>query len=123
MSGPDDPSGNSEWRLLRVQAGERILWLCVVDPELWTYVYVPDSGRFHFNNGVFVDFVWDNELTYVAIDIEEARDMIANKVGALPPAMTSSQRKRYLTDEQLDAEVALAYIEGSIGERDLEPDS
>lgn len=111
MSGPEGLSGNNEWRLLRVQAGEKLLWLCVVNPELWTYVYIPDSGRFHLNKGVFVDYVWDGELTYVPIDVQEARDLIAAKVGALPPAMMSSRRERYLTDEQLGVEETLARVE------------
>lgn len=121
MSGSEDPSGYDEWRLLRVQAGERLLWLCVVNPELWTYVYIPDSGRFHLNKGVFVDYVWDGELTYVPIEVQEARDLIAAKVGALRPEMTSSERRRFLTDEQLDVEVALAHIERASRQRDVKP--
>ncbi|KJL29557.1 hypothetical protein [Microbacterium oxydans] len=123
MSGSTDPSDNSEWRLLRVQAGERLLWLCVVNPELWTYVYIPDSGRFHLNKGVFVDYVWDGELTYVPIDVQEARDLIAARVGALPPAITSDQRRRYLSDEQLDTEVAFTHVERASRERDAKPES
>lgn len=123
MSGPEDLAANSEWRLLRVQAGEKLLWLCVVNPELWTYVYIPDSGRFHLNKGVFVDYVWDGELTYVPIDVQEARGLIAARVGALPPEMTSYQRRRYLTDEQLDAEVALTHVERANRERDVKPES
>lgn len=122
MSGHEDLSANSEWRLLRVQAGEKLLWLCVVNPELWTYVYIPDSGRFHLNKGVFVDYVWDGELTYIPIDVQEARDLIAARVGALRREMTSSERRRFLTDEQLDAEVTLAHIERTSRERDVKPD-
>ncbi|MFJ3474337.1 hypothetical protein ACIPJ1_15450 [Microbacterium maritypicum] len=110
MSGSTDPSGNSEWRLLRVQAGDRLLWLCVVNPELWTYVYIPDSGRFHLNKGVFVDYVWDNELTYVPIGIDEARDLIEARVGQLPSELPFELRGRYLTAEQLDVEDVLAHV-------------
>jgi hypothetical protein len=106
--------GCSAWR-----QGERLLWLCLVNPELWTYVYIPDSGRFHLNKGVFVDYVWDGELTYVPIDVQEARDLIAARVGALPPEITSYQRRRYLTDEQLDAEVALTMLRGPAGSATL----
>jgi len=74
-------------------------------------VYIPDSGRFHFNNGVYVDYAWDGELTDVPIGVQEARDLIAAKVGALPPAMMSSRRKRYLSEEQLDVEETLARVE------------
>lgn len=110
MSGLEDLSGSSEWRLLRVQTGERLLWLCVVSPELWTYVYIPDSGRFHLNNGVYVDYIWDNELTYVPIGVDEARDLIEARVGQLPPEMPSGIRRRYLTSEQLDVEETLASV-------------
>lgn len=112
MSGSADPCGNSGWRLLRVQAGESLIWLCVVNPELCTYVYIPDSGRFHLNKGVFVDYVWDNELTYVPVGIDEARDLIEARVGQLPSEMPFERRTRYLTAEQLDVEDVLAYLAG-----------
>ncbi len=110
MSDTTGPSGNGEWRLLRVQAGERLIWLCVVNPELWTYVYIPDSGRFHLNNGVYVDFIWDNELTYVPVGIDEARDLIEARVGQLPSELPIELRGRYLTAEQLDVEDVLAQV-------------
>lgn len=111
MSDPEVFSGTGAWRLFRVLAGDELLWLCAVDPELRTYVYIPDSGRFHLNNGVYADFVWDHELTYVPIGVEEAHALIAARVGALPPELPGSQRKRYLTDAPLDAEEALARVE------------
>lgn len=110
MSGHEDLSGDSDWRLLRVQAGERVLWLCVVNPELWTYVYIPDSGRFHLNKGVFVDYVWDNELTYVPVGIDEARGLIEARVGQLPSELPFERRRRYLTAEHLEVEDVLAHL-------------
>jgi hypothetical protein len=123
MSGFGWFSGNDDWRLFRVQADERLLWLCVVDPEVRTYVYIPDSGCFHLNRGVYVDFIWDNDLTYVPIGIEEARVLIASRVGALPPQLTSSQRMRYLTDNPLDVEETLAHVERTSREGDAQPDA
>ncbi|MFJ6533875.1 hypothetical protein [Microbacterium sp. NPDC091662] len=122
MSGVEVFSGTSAWRLLRVLAGERLLRLCVVDSELRTYVYIWDSGRFHPNNGVYVDFVWDNELTYVPIGVEEGRVLIAARVGSLPPELTLTQRRRYLTDGHLGVEETLARVERSSREGDLMPD-
>ncbi len=121
MSGRDAFSGTGAWRLYRVLTGEKLLWLCAVDPELRTYVFIPDSGRFHLNNGVYADFVWDNELAYVPIGVEEARALIAARVGALPPELPDSQRKRYLTDAPLDVEETLAHFERSSPEGDAKP--
>lgn len=111
MSGAEAYSGTSAWRLFRVLAGDKLLWLCVVDSELRTYVYIPDSGCFHPNNGVYVDFVWDNELTYVPISVEDALVLISARVGALPSELTVSQRKRYLTDGSVGVEEAFAHVE------------
>lgn len=122
MSGAEAYSRTSAWRLFRVLAGDKLLWLCVVDSELRTYVYIPDSGCFHPNNGVYVDFVWDNELTYVPVGAEEARVLIAARVGALPPELTLTQRRRYLTDGHLEVEETLARVEWSRPEGDVMPD-
>lgn len=81
-----------------------------MNPELWTYVYIPDSGRFHLNNGVYVDFIWDNELTYVPIGIDEAGDLIEARVGQLPSELPFELRGRYLTAVQLDVEDVLAHV-------------
>jgi hypothetical protein len=111
MSGAEANFGTSAWRLFRVLAGDKLLWLCVVDSERRTCVYIPDSGCFHPNNGVYVDFVWDNERTYVPISVKDARVLIAARVGALPSELTASQRKRYLTDGSLGVDEALAHAE------------
>lgn len=111
MSGRDAFSGTSDWRLFRVSTGEKLLWLCVVDPELRTYVYIPDSERFHLNNGVYADFVWDHDLTYVPIGIGEARELISAHVGALPPELTSDQRTRYLTENAFGVEETFTQVE------------
>jgi hypothetical protein len=70
----------------------------------------PDSGRFHLNNGVYVEFIWDNELTYVPIVVDEARDLIEARVGQLPSELSLERRRRYLTAEQLDAEEVFAHL-------------
>lgn len=110
MNGPQRLSEQGAWRLLRVQEGERLIWLCAVDPELRTFVYVPDSGCFHLNKGVYADFVWDHELTYLPIGVAEARQLIAARVGGLPLDLAPDERHRYLNAEQLDAEDVLAQI-------------
>lgn len=123
MSGRDAFSGTSAWRLFRVSTGEKLLWLCAVDPELRTYVYIPDSGRFHLNNGVYADFVWDRELTYVPIGVEEAQVLVAARVGALPLELSVSQRKRYLSEGSLAVEETFARVEWTSRESGAGPDS
>lgn len=117
---PQSFFGQGAWTFYSVQNASRLVWLCVVTPEVRTYVYIPDSGRFHINNGVYVDYVWDNDLTYVAIGIDEARDLIEMQIGLLPPEMPSEQRKRYLTGEQLKVEDVFASVERAYRQQDVE---
>lgn len=100
-------------RLFRVEAQDKLLWLCFVSSEIRTYVYIPDSGRFHLNHGVYIDFIWDNELTYVPIGVEEAHDLIAARVGALPAKLKGFERDRYLTDQSLDVAEVFAQIDAA----------
>ncbi len=59
---------------------------------------------------MFVDYVWDNELTYVPMGIDEARGLIEARVGQLSSEMPFERRTRYLTAEQLDVEDVLAHL-------------
>lgn len=56
------------------------------------------------------DFIWDNELTYVPVGIDEARGLIEARVGQLPSELSIDRRRRYLTAEQLDVEHVLAHL-------------
>lgn len=119
---PQSLFGQETWTLYRVQAGVKLVWLCVVTPEVRAYVYIPDSGRFHLNHGVYVDYIWDQDLTYVPVGVDEARELIEARVGLLPPTMSGARRRRYLTDETLDVEDVLANTEQVHRERDVRSD-
>lgn len=77
-----------------------------------------------YPRSVFREY-WAGErprLTYVPVGVEEARVLIAARVGALPPELTLNQRRRYLTDGHLEVEETLARVERRGREGDVMPD-
>lgn len=101
------------WKLLRVDSSGRVLWLCAVTPEVSTYVYIPDSGRFHLNDGVYTDYVWDRENAYSAVSVAEARGLIESAVGRLPSDLPGELRAQLLTDEQIAVDDVFRHVEAS----------
>lgn len=108
--GEDRFSAAAGWKLLRVNNSDTTLWLCAVTPEVLTYVYVPDSGRFHDNQGVYVDYIWDHELTYVPVTTSEARCLIESGVGRLPVDLPREVRERFMAADQIDVDDVFEHV-------------
>jgi hypothetical protein len=69
-------------RLYLVTDGGREVWLAAGD-GLDMYSYVPETGRFHLNDGLGDDFVTGGGLTYTPIGVTEARRLIERRVGSV----------------------------------------
>lgn len=47
------------------------------------YSYVPETGRFHLNDGLGDDFFTGGGLTYTSIGVTEAKALIERRVGSV----------------------------------------
>jgi hypothetical protein len=47
------------------------------------YVYVGNTGKFHRNDPIGVDYYWDNDFRYKGIDVDGGRQLIADGVGSI----------------------------------------
>lgn len=58
-------------------------WIAV-ERDMRVYCYLSASGKFHYNHGLSVDWVWDRDLRYHQISVVRAMKLIdAGQVGAL----------------------------------------
>lgn len=76
----------------------RAIWLAYVDDELRVWSYVNNTGRFHLNHGLFLDFHWDQGNEYVLIDVDAALLAIREGLGTLDARVNEFLVKRFFED-------------------------
>lgn len=76
----------------------RAIWLAYVDDELRVWSYVSNTGKFHLNRGLFLDFHWDQDNEYVLINIDAAFLAIREGLGTIDPAVNEFLVKRFQED-------------------------
>lgn len=93
----------SAWRigmsLYRVSNPDgRAIWLAYVDDELRVWSYVSNTGQFHLNRGLFLDFHWEQDNEYALIDVDTALIAIRAGLGTLDPRVNEFLVKRFFED-------------------------
>ncbi|WP_020385730.1 hypothetical protein [Kribbella catacumbae] len=92
---------------LVTEDGEQIWVAALIDEDIWTYV--PNTGRFHRNDGLRHDFFMLNELEYAEIGLSEARRLIAAGVGTVTGEWRADALEAWEQDrEALTPEVVFA---------------
>lgn len=88
-------------------SGVRVWIALEVDGQL--FCYLPASGRFHFNRGLTADWLWDRELEYQPITVDQVRTLVTEgRVGTLEQefqsdALAHLRAAPSLTDEEVDS--------------------
>lgn len=67
--------------LYLVKDGDRELWVAYQDDQARMWAYDGHTGKFHRSRPLYLDFFWDKENQYTAIDDAQAREAIARGVG------------------------------------------
>lgn len=79
----------------------RRLWVAYesrADDRARIYVYVPNTGRFHYNSGASHDYYVDGELTFTPVTRTQAEQAMREDVGQLHRAAKHDQLDRYRND-------------------------
>lgn len=59
------------------------VWLAYVDDDVRVWSYVHNTGMFHLNYGLFLDFTIEQENTYEPVDVMTAKAVIRAGLGTL----------------------------------------
>ena len=88
--------------------GGREIWLAAeYGHDL--YSYVPETGRFHLNDGLGDDFFTGGGLTYTPVGVSEARTLIERQVGSVAAPDRRDLLAHFRADSSpLDVEAVLA---------------
>lgn len=78
--------------------GGRAIWIAYVDDELRVWSYVSNTGQFHLNRGLFLDFHWDHDNQYVLIDVDAALLAVREGLGTLDPRVHEFLVERFFDD-------------------------
>jgi hypothetical protein len=96
--------------LYAVRDGERFVWVAAVLGED-VYCFVPDTGRFHRNEGLRDDFFMDRELAYEAVTVARARRLIEGGLPALDPEVMADHLAEWRADSRaLEPEQVFASV-------------
>lgn len=82
---------------LRVEFDGKPVWLAFLDAEDRFWSYLPNTGQFHHNPGLYEDYFFDQDFTYEPISSGAARRMIEERVGERPSDDDATMRA--LADE------------------------
>lgn len=80
-----------------VRDGERFVWMAAVLGED-VYCFVPDTGRFHRNEGLREDFFMERELQYEGVTVGRARALIESGLDRLDPEVMADHLAEWRDD-------------------------
>lgn len=83
--------------LVRNPEGQRV-WVAYEDDQWRLWTFVQNTGMFHLNQGVYLDFYFEHENSYEPITAEAARQIIQEGVGRVDPEVWAFQIHRYRDD-------------------------
>ena len=83
--------------LVRNDAGVAV-WVAHEDDEMRIWTYVQNTGRFHLNRGVYIDFHVEHTATYAPITAEQAKQAIREGVGTLDALTVGHLVDRFAKD-------------------------
>lgn len=93
-------------------------WVAYEDPIAeHLFVYVANTGAFHRNDSVGVDYYYDQRLTYEPIDVARAAAKIAEGLGRIDERKAGWLAERYRADQHSRS------VESVLGARSVEPQS
>jgi hypothetical protein len=79
--------------LVRNAAGAPI-WAAHQDDEMRIWVYLQNTGRFHLNQGLYRDFLFEHANSYEPITVEAVRRAICDGIGRLDASHQVVERFR-----------------------------
>lgn len=74
------------------------IWLAYVDDEVRVWSYVHNTGMFHLNHGLFLDFTIEQENTYELVDVMTAETTIRAGLGTLSHRTHAFLIRRFQAD-------------------------
>lgn len=83
--------------LVRNTIGDAI-WIAHEDDEMRIWSYVPNTGKFHLNQGLYLDFFFEHKNTYEPITVAAAQQAIRDDIGKLDGRTLSHLIDRFQTD-------------------------
>lgn len=93
-----------------VRDGSEVLWIAALIAED-IYTYVPNTGKFHRNDGLREDFFMTRDLTYEEVTVIKAKDTIEAGLPALDEQTMADHLSEWSQDpEALDPEQVFASV-------------
>lgn len=83
--------------LVRNAAGAPI-WAAHKDDEMRIWVYVQNTDRFHLNQGLYRDFLFEHANSYEPITVEVVRKVICDGIGRLETRTSDRIVERFRSD-------------------------
>jgi len=80
-----------------VRDRERFVWVAAVLGED-VYSYVPDTGKFHRNEGLRDDFFMERELEYEQVTVARAKNLIDAGIEPLDPEVMGDHLAEWAAD-------------------------
>lgn len=74
------------------------VWIADVDDELRVWSYVHNTGHFHLNRGLFLDYHWEQNNRYEPLSVTAAEAAIAGGLTTLIPRRHSHLLKTFFAD-------------------------
>jgi hypothetical protein len=100
--------------LIKNRTGEPRLVAAVIDDDVWTYV--ANTGKFHRNSSAQEDYFYLQQLAYDAIEIPEAKRLIATGLGTFDAATDPETVQEWLDDPSaMDPEIVFASMAADLG--------
>ncbi|REJ07383.1 hypothetical protein DY023_04070 [Microbacterium bovistercoris] len=76
----------------------RAVWVAWEDDEMRIWSYLQNTGKFHLNQGLYLDFYFDQNNTYEPATVETARQAIRDGVGHLDARVWAHRIRRFEAD-------------------------
>lgn len=93
-----------------VRDGERFVWIAALLAED-IYTYVPNTGKFHLNEGLRDDFFMARNLQYEQVSVVKAKAMIDTGLEPADEELMADSLARWRSDpEQFDPEQVFASV-------------
>jgi hypothetical protein len=93
-----------------VRDGERFVWIAALLAED-IYTYVPNTGKFHLNEGLRDDFFMAQDLQYEQVTVSKAKAMIDAGIEPVDEELMADSLTRWRSDpEQFDPEQVFASV-------------
>lgn len=83
--------------LVRNHRGHAV-WVAWEDDEMRIWSHVQNTGMFHMNQGLYLDFYFDHHNTYEPIEAAAAREAIRDGVGRFDEDIVGHLVKKYRED-------------------------